>query len=68
MVVYLRLHIVYMGTERGVSEAKKTKGFRSKLWTHVDHDPIRLNRIMISSLCLSMIFSEKRFPLFRIML
>jgi hypothetical protein len=33
-----------------------------------DHDPIRLNRIMISSLCLSMIFSENRFPLFRIML
>jgi len=29
---------------------------------------IRLNRIMISSLCLSMIFSENRFPLFRIML
>ncbi len=34
----------------------------------LDHDPIRLNRIMISSLCLSMIFSENRFPLFRIML
>jgi hypothetical protein len=34
----------------------------------VDHDPIRLNRIMISSLCLSMIFSENRLPLFRIML
>jgi hypothetical protein len=33
-----------------------------------DHDPIRLNRIMISSLCLSMIFSENRLPLFRIML
>jgi hypothetical protein len=33
-----------------------------------DHDPIRLNRIMISSLSLSMIFSENRFPLFRIML
>src|ERR1700730_3928548 len=31
-----------------------------------DHDPI--NQIMISSLCLSMIFSENRFPLFRIML
>jgi len=29
---------------------------------------IRLNRLMISSLCLSMIFSENRFPLFRIML
>jgi len=26
------------------------------------------NRIMILSLCLSMIFSENRFPLFRIML
>ena len=34
----------------------------------LDHDPIRLNRIMISSLCLSMIFSENRFALFRIML
>src|ERR1700757_5040705 len=34
----------------------------------LDHDPIRLNRIMISSLCLSMIFSENRSPLFRIML
>src|SRR4051812_37014579 len=27
------------------------------------HDPIRLNRIMISFLYLSMIFSENRFPL-----
>jgi len=27
-----------------------------------------LNRIIISFLCLSMIFSENRFPLFRIML
>src|SRR6202035_2663364 len=34
----------------------------------LDHDPTRLNRIMISSLCLSMIFSENRYPLFRIML
>jgi len=34
----------------------------------LDHDPISLNRIMISSLCLSMIFSENRYPLFRIML
>jgi lipopolysaccharide export system protein LptA len=42
-----------------------------------DHDPIRRNRIMISSLCLSMISAqtrsafvarENRFPLFRIML
>ena len=32
------------------------------------HDPIGLNRIMISPLCLSMISSENRFPLFRIML
>ena len=31
-----------------------------------DHDPIRLNRIMISSLCVSMILSENRFALFRI--
>jgi len=28
-----------------------------------DHDAIKWNRIMISSLCLSMIFSENRFPL-----
>jgi hypothetical protein len=34
----------------------------------LDHDAIKRNRIMISSLCLSMIFSENRFPLFRIML
>jgi hypothetical protein len=34
----------------------------------LDHDAIKWNRIMISSLCLSMIFSENRFPLFRIML
>jgi len=33
-----------------------------------DHDAIKWNRIMILSLCLSMIFSENRFPLFRIML
>jgi methyl-accepting chemotaxis protein len=35
---------------------------------HLEHDAIKLNRIMLSSLCLSMIFSENRFPLFRIML
>jgi hypothetical protein len=34
----------------------------------LDHDAIKWNRTMISSLCLSMIFSENRFPLFRIML
>jgi len=34
----------------------------------LDHDAITQNRIVISSLCLSMIFSENRFPLFRIML
>src|SRR4029077_13254806 len=33
-----------------------------------DHDAIKWNRIMISSPCLSMIFSENLFPLFRIML
>jgi hypothetical protein len=48
------------------------------LWVHgLDHDPTRLNRIMISSLCLSMISAqtrsafvarENRFPPFRIML
>jgi len=36
--------------------------------SRLDHDPIRSNRIMISSICLSMIFSENRYPLFRIML
>ena len=35
--------------------------------TNLDHDLVRLNRIMISSLCLSTIFSENQFPLFRIM-
>jgi hypothetical protein len=35
---------------------------------HPDHDAIKWNRILILSLCLSMIFSENRFPLFRIML
>jgi hypothetical protein len=34
----------------------------------LDHDAIKWNRIMISSLCLSMIFLENRFPLFRIVL
>jgi hypothetical protein len=34
----------------------------------LDHDAIKWNRIMISSPCLSMTFSENRFPLFRIML
>jgi hypothetical protein len=40
--------------------------FRTK--ATLDHDAIKWNRIMISSPCLSMIFSENRFPLFRIML
>jgi hypothetical protein len=35
----------------------------SELTTRFDHDAIKWNRIMISSLCLSMIFSENRFPL-----
>jgi hypothetical protein len=44
-------------------------GFRAIFrQSQADHDAIQLNRIMISSLCLSMIFSENRFPLFRIML
>jgi hypothetical protein len=34
----------------------------------LDHDAITRNRIMISSLYLSMIFSENRYTLFRIML
>ena len=29
----------------------------------LDHDLIRLNQIVISSLCLSMVFSENRYPL-----
>jgi len=32
------------------------------------HDAIEWNRIMISSICLSMIFSESRFSLFQNML
>ena len=40
------------------------RGFVRKLaaprYETLDHDPIRLNRIMISSLCLSMISSENR--------
>jgi hypothetical protein len=35
--------------------------------TPPDHDSIKSLRIMISSPCLSMIFSENRLPLFRIM-
>jgi len=34
----------------------------------MDHDAFARKRIMIFPLCLSMIFSETRFPLFRIML
>jgi hypothetical protein len=34
----------------------------------LDHDPIRLNRDHGLAFCLSMIFSENRFPLFGIML
>ena len=34
----------------------------------LDYDPIKLNRFMICSLYWSMISSENRFPLFRIML
>jgi len=37
-------------------------------WQTLWHDAIKWNRVMISSFCLSMIFSENRFPLFRIML
>jgi len=33
----------------------------------LDHDAIKRNRIMISSPGLGMIFTENRFPLFRIM-
>jgi hypothetical protein len=44
---------------------------RATCWlatTTLDHDPIRLIRIMTSSRYLSMIFSENRSPLLRIML
>jgi hypothetical protein len=34
----------------------------------LDFDPIGLNRIKVKTFCLSMIFSENRFPLFEIML
>jgi len=34
----------------------------------LDHAPIQLNRIMVLIPCLSMIFSENRYPLFGIML
>src|SRR5712692_3099383 len=56
---------------------KRARDRRRSRYTLQDHDPIRPNRIMISSFCLSMIFSENRFPpigswpegmLFRIML
>jgi hypothetical protein len=40
----------------------------SALANALDHDAIKWNRVMISSFCLSMIFSENRFPLSRIML
>src|SRR6516164_6311510 len=38
------------------------------LWQPLEHDAIRRNRHHALALCLSMIFSENRFPLFRIML
>jgi hypothetical protein len=31
------------------------------------HDPIQLNRVMVRIACLSMIYSENRYPLFGIM-
>jgi hypothetical protein len=34
----------------------------------LDYDPIQLNWIMVQNLCLSMILSENRYPLFGIML
>jgi hypothetical protein len=53
--------------DRQPIEAKSRSNF-FYLASSLDHNPIGLNRIMISFLCLSMIFSENRFPLFRIML
>jgi len=55
------------GKRRRASRVGVTEKYRSGR-RRLDHDAIKLNRIMISSLCLSMIFSENRFPLFRIML
>jgi hypothetical protein len=40
----------------------------SKDTPHLDHDPIKLNRIMVWMFHWSMIFSENRFRLFGIML
>ena len=45
------------------SRLLKTRGDQ-----RLDHDPIGLNRIMIPSLCLSMIFSENRSPFIGIMI
>ncbi|NPU69045.1 hypothetical protein HL667_28860 [Bradyrhizobium sp. 83012] len=43
-------------------------GDGSRAARRLDHDAFRRKRIMILSLCLSMIFSENRSSLFRIML
>src|SRR3977135_3382306 len=70
-------------TEGGVFHRKVTKGSgllhpppgksrrRGRLMPatpSISSTIIRFNRILVSSLCLSVIWSENRFPLFRIML
>ena len=57
-----------MSASEGSADIAKSVSVSGFMSSALDHDPIRWNRIMISSLCLSMIFSENRFPLFRIML
>jgi len=55
---------------RGRAQSRNENGATSSEIApfRVDHDAIEWNRIMISSSRLSMIFSENRSPLFRIML
>jgi hypothetical protein len=52
------------GAAAGATIVRTIRGHGAQL----EHDAIMRNRIMLQSLCLSMIFSENRFPLFRIML
>jgi hypothetical protein len=62
------------GTQSRVPNAAKScpsfwsSGFCLTFDPDLDHVAIKWSRIMISSLCLNMIFSENRLPLFRIML
>ncbi|MTV18854.1 hypothetical protein FDV58_03075 [Bradyrhizobium elkanii] len=54
--------------EENASKQESRAPFRFDRNGALNHDAFARNRIMISSPCLSMIFSENRFPLFRIML